>query len=196
MLPSPTIIMALVIAWALSIGVVGFKAYEMGETNRGNADKAATLVATQKADSDRVVLEDKLAAQQTAARMNSVAMGRALEVEQAKNHTVTITIVKWVPTYVTALADSRCIVPAGFVQLFDASFSNTIPDPIAAPAGGNVGDIVDRPSGVPLSTVSSAIAENAGIAHEWETKARGLRKRVELLETTYEQLRSTVHVCQ
>lgn len=196
MLPSPTIILALIIAWAVSIAGVGWKAYEMGDTNRANADKAATLAGKELADKDRGALEAKLQQQQTDARAQSIAMNRQLEEERAKSHVVIQTIVKEVPTYVTALADSRCIVPDGFVQLFDASFRSSVPDLFAGVAGGDRSSLVDRPSGIPLSQVSSAVAENAGLCHEWESQARGLRKRVELVESFYNQLRSTAHVCQ
>lgn len=61
--------------------------------------------------------------------------------------------------YVTPLADSRCVVPAGFVMQFDAGAAGAngkgaVHDPAAADPGPQ---LVDAPSGIALSRVSDAV---------------------------------------
>lgn len=62
------------------------------------------------------------------------------------------------PTYVTSLADSRCIVPAGFILQWDAGAAkaNGAPEPDDPAATGPWPQLVDAPSGIPLSRVSEA----------------------------------------
>ena len=61
----------------------------------------------------------------------------------------TKTLVERIPTYVSRLADSRCVIPRGFVQHYGAAWglSNL---PAAA------GQLVDEPSGILLSDVERA----------------------------------------
>jgi hypothetical protein len=70
-------------------------------------------------------------------------------------HVVVQTKIKEVTKYVTAKADSQCVVPAGAVSLFNAPLSPEVPGlPTSEP-----GD-VDAPTGVALSTVISVAASN------------------------------------
>lgn len=72
------------------------------------------------------------------------------------------TITKEVTRYVPAKADAECVVPNGFVRLFDAAASQTDPDALPATAGEPDGS----PSGIALSQVgalSVAWAKNYAI---------------------------------
>lgn len=63
------------------------------------------------------------------------------------------TIIKEVPVYVSAKADAACTVNAGFVRVHDAA-ANALP----APEPSGAAD--EAPSGVALSAVAVATAEN------------------------------------
>lgn len=84
--------------------------------------------------------------------------------------TITKTLIQEVPRYVTPLADSRCVVPRGFVLHHDAAWAGRMPEP--APAAGG---LVDEPSGVPLSRVESVATENAGACHDLRAEAAAWR---------------------
>jgi hypothetical protein len=91
-----------------------------------------------------------------------------LATERGRIKTETQTLIREVNNYVTPLADTRCVVPAGFVQHHDAAWG--LSDlPAAAP------QLVDKPSGIPLSRVESVVSENAGICQEWRSEAIGWR---------------------
>lgn len=103
--------------------------------------------------------EKRAAKQEADAREASTQLAEAQREAVARVRTVTHTLVKEVPTYVTSNADRACIVPVGFVQHHDAAARlSALP---AAPGG-----LVDAPSGVPLSRVESVVAGNYAAAHE------------------------------
>lgn len=79
----------------------------------------------------------------------------------AERRVVFQTILKEVPFYVTPLADSRCVIPRGFVFLHDAAAAGGAP---AVPGGS--GGLVDSDSGVALSAVGATVAENYGSCHD------------------------------
>ena len=62
------------------------------------------------------------------------------------------TIIKEVPTYVTAQSDAACTLDHGFVRLHDAAAQGVIPDP-AGPADA-------APAGIALSTAAATVASN------------------------------------
>jgi hypothetical protein len=68
------------------------------------------------------------------------------------------TIIKEVPVYVPAEADTACRINRGFVRLHDATASGAIPD-----AAGNVDA---GPAGIALSTVAGTVADNYGRCRE------------------------------
>lgn len=76
----------------------------------------------------------------------------------------TKTLVERIPTYVSRLSDSRCVIPRGFVQHYGAAW-----DLSALPAAA--GRLVDEPAGVLLSDVERANTCNAGAALEWRAEA-------------------------
>ena len=76
---------------------------------------------------------------------------------QAAIQVVTRTLIKEVPTYVTQKSVDACVVPLGFIRLFNAGVSGvTLPD---APSGAN-----DAPSGVGLDTVARVTVSNDAAA--------------------------------
>lgn len=91
----------------------------------------------------------------------SDTIGARHEVAAANIRTVTRTLIREVPVYVTAEADARCVVPVGFVRLHDAAASGrpaSLPDP--------AGQSHDAPSGLDLSAVGGVVAENYGTCRE------------------------------
>lgn len=92
----------------------------------------------------------------------------ASEAEKRALQESTKTLVEKVPVYVTKLADSRCIVPAGFVQHYAAAWG--------MPAVPGIADRpVDADSGIPLSRVESVTTENAGICREARAESAAWR---------------------
>lgn len=92
----------------------------------------------------------------------------AADAEKRALQESTKTLVEKVPVYVSKLADSRCIVPVGFVQHYGAAWGvSAIPDA----AGRNL----DADSGVPLSRVESVTTENAGICREARAESAAWR---------------------
>lgn len=76
-----------------------------------------------------------------------------------------VTQIKEVPVYVTVEADAQCVVPTGFVSLWNDGARGEASLP-AAPGGP-----VDTPSGVQLSAVLAADLGNDGVAYGWRAEA-------------------------
>lgn len=91
--------------------------------------------------------------------------------EQAKVRTVTKTILKEVPVYVTRKADTECSIPAGFVSVFNASANGEVPQTSS-------GADESAASGVVLSEVAQAIVENHGTYHEVASQMKALQEWV------------------
>ena len=87
-------------------------------------------------------------------------VGKTDAVAQAQIQTVTQTIIKEVPVYVTKKSNDRCTIPNGFVQLHDAAASGVSPIPDAT-SGAD-----DPASGVDLSKVASTVASNYGTCNQ------------------------------
>lgn len=68
------------------------------------------------------------------------------------------TLIKEIPRYVPAHADAACTVPVGFVRLHDAAAAGTVLN--AGPGDSDAG-----PSGLALSTITGAIADNYTTCH-------------------------------
>jgi len=112
-----------------------------------------------------------------AADAKAVAAAKALDAQSAaisqdqahqfgdateKVRTITKTLLKQVKVYVPASADARCVVPVGFVQLYNAAAAG-----VPAPAGGPD----QAPSGDDLSAVAASVVSNFGAAHDWRAEA-------------------------
>lgn len=129
-------------------------------------DKAAAIEAyVVKANAERIVA---IAEFKTASDAKNATLTAQLLAERGNIKIETKTIVKEVNRYVTPFADTRCVVPTGFVRHADAAWGLSAFS--AAPDG-----LVDKPSGIPLSRVESVTASNAGAAREWRAEALGWR---------------------
>lgn len=95
----------------------------------------------------------------------SSAAHAALDREKVRIETRTVTLIKEIPAYVTPAADARCVIPVGFVRLYDAAASGEASLPPAA--GGSL----DAPSGVDLSDVLETDVWNYGAAYQWRAEA-------------------------
>ena len=85
------------------------------------------------------------------------------------------TIIKEVPTHVTATADAACPVPVGFVRVHNAAAQNMPLDP----APGNP----DAPApGVALSTVASTVTDNYTTCHTTAAQLSALQDWVRGLQ--------------
>lgn len=103
----------------------------------------------------------------------------------AERREIFITLQKEVPVYVTSLADSRCIVPRGFVQHHDAAAAaGPAPDP--ASSGGSV----DADSGLALSAVAGTVAVNYAICHDAIAEVRRWREWYADFSAQWEKLRA------
>ena len=101
----------------------------------------------------------------------NAALVSELLLERGRVKTETRYLKQKVTDYVTPLADSRCIVPRGFVLHFDAAWSGR-----GAALPGSAGGLVDEPSGIPLSRVEDVVTDNAGACHELLVEVRSWRR--------------------
>ncbi len=74
---------------------------------------------------------------------------------QVKIQTVTQTLIKEVPKYVTAKANRACIITRGFVRVFNAGARGVQPVPLAA-------GIADEPAPVSLADVAGTAGAGGG----------------------------------
>ncbi|MEJ2816378.1 hypothetical protein [Caulobacter sp. CCG-8] len=98
----------------------------------------------------------------------SAKVGTKVEAAKVEVRTVTQTLIREVPHYVTVTADAQCVVPAGFVRLHDAAATGLLSDP-----AGAASQPADAPSGLALSTVSATVAENYGGCREDREALKG-----------------------
>jgi hypothetical protein len=132
---------AIVAAACLAIGAAGMRHYDNLVQAAAQAHAITQTLKTQ------WVLDKK-------SYDAGLAAGKAKVVIQ----TVTKTLIREVPTYVTAQNDAECPVPVGFVRLYNAAIAQSN----LAPASGTDG----APSGVALSAVISTDLENIGTYNE------------------------------
>ncbi len=93
----------------------------------------------------------------------------ALSTERVRVQTVTKTLIKEVPTYVTAAADTHCVVPVGFVWQHDkaAAGETSLPQP----PGGDV----NADSHLRLSAVLNTVTLNYGAYYALRAEAQAWR---------------------
>lgn len=113
----------------------------------------------------RAALNTVRVGQRNAAVAQAVAVKQ--QAAQDRVRTVTHTIVREVPRYVTIQADAGCVVPDGFRLLHDAAAAGV--PPAAEPAGRSA----DAPSGLALSAVAETVTTNYGICHETAERLKG-----------------------
>lgn len=93
-----------------------------------------------------------------------LAAGKARVVIQ----TQTKTLIQKVPVYVTAQNDAECVVPVGFVRLYNAAVTESDLAPSVRADGA--------PSGVAISTVAATDIANIGTYNEVADQLRRLQK--------------------
>ena len=109
----------------------------------------------------------------------------AYAAKKAEREIVYRTLKEEVPVYVTPLADSRCIVPVGFVLHHDAAAAAR---PAALPEGP--GNLVDGDSGLALSAVERTVSENYAACHEAIDEVTEWRRWYPEARESYERLRA------
>lgn len=154
---NPWIMLGALVA-LVGVGVGGFQfgvKYESGASAQKER-MALTYIADLK-DKQRAEV-DKIRSDKDA---EIVELEKQLLLARENIRIVTRTITKEVPVYVTQEADARCVVPVGFVSLWNRSTADPADsgNPAAAPEAGVV---LDAPSGVALSAVAEAAVENHG----------------------------------
>jgi hypothetical protein len=191
----PRVLMAVALAFLVSNAVTGFTAHHYGAKNQKNADIAAQMKAKSDAAEEKRQLEERIVKLNDATGAEIKGLQAQLQTALNTIRVKTVTLIREVPTYVSPLADSRCVVPVGFVRLHDDAVGGAVPNPAPAAAGA-VGGLVDEPSGVALSAIGSVVAENYGYAHELEQQVNGWRAHWASVEKWYDQLRREAHVCK
>ena len=138
-------------------------AYLKGRHDGSAHEKAAEIVRLQKAQAK--VVKREVVAQ----RITDKAHAK-LDAEQTRIEVRTRTIIQRVPEYVTQAASDRCVVPVGFVSLFNAAASGSSTSLPESPGRFN-----DSASGVQLPEVASVTALNFGVAYGWRAEAMAWR---------------------
>ena len=141
----------LILALALAGG--GFLAGWRVHDWRDGAAQTKAVIQTVHTVQKQAVMAQLVAVRQQAAR--------------DRVRTVTRTITRDVPAYVTLPADDRCTVPDGLRLLHDAAAAGV--PPAAEPAGKSA----DAPSGLALSAVAETVTANYGICHETAERLKG-----------------------
>lgn len=138
--------------------------YARGRADQAAADRAVAAAAAraQAASSARFAAEDRAA--------------------KVRIRTVYRTLVKEVPTYVTAEANRRAVIPLGFVRLHDAAAAGlSAGGPGARDADAAAGIAqpapaeVDADSGVKLSDVAATVSGNYGVCYAWRQQLLDLQ---------------------
>jgi hypothetical protein len=104
--------------------------------------------------------------------------------KKAEREIVYRTLIEEVPRYVTPLADSRCIVPHGFVLHHDAAAAGRA---AALPEGP--GELVDADSGIALSAVERTVSENYEACHDAIAEVTEWRRWYPEASESYNRLR-------
>jgi len=137
---------------------------------KAQADTAADRIAA--AAAQRVAIASALTLERAQADTTSVVEREAVA-EQVRIRTVTETIIKEVPIYVTAEADARFALPVGLVRLHDAAATGRPLSESAGEPDGAAGNA--EASDVPASTLAAMIAENYGVCLADQARFSGLQ---------------------
>ena len=152
-------------AAALSLAVGfggGWKARDL-IADAADAERAKAELRAAKVTAKRVAVADRITAD----------VGRKAEDRQVEIRTVTQTLIREVPIYVTAETDRRYLVPVGLVRLHDAAalgLPSALPDP--------TGRADDAPSAVAASTFGSTVADNYGTCRADQARLGDLQEWV------------------
>ena len=125
-------------------------------------DWQAIEAESKRQDEIKVVYRDRI---QTVTKL-----GERVEVQVDKVRIQTRTLIKEVPIYVTKEAESRCIVPNGFVSLYNSSARGANPP---APS-----EFDEEASRIGLASVLSTSVQNNGTCREWKEQVIGLQEYI------------------
>ncbi len=135
---------------AIATAAVGFYGgYKLRDLQAAKADLGRAH--------EQIVYRDRIIYKEREADAATQRIGEAAARAQVQIRTVTETLVKEVPVYVTVEADRQCTVPLGFVRVLDAAAAGRgtpVPDPAGQPN--------DAPSGLELSAVAASVTGNYG----------------------------------
>lgn len=145
------------LAFILAVPFIDHAGYQRGKNDE---------IAAQAGRNARAAAEAQAKTKQ--ATEASDAVGTKVEAAKVEVRTVTQTLIREVPRYVTVASDAQCIVTVGFVRLHDAAATGLLSDPADA-----AGQSADAPSGVALSAVGSTVAENYGGCREDREALKG-----------------------
>lgn len=127
------------------------------------------LHETRRADGAETARKAAVAALEAAQKVSKTvaaqtAVSNAAEQKQiVVQHDIQVqtrTVIQKVPVYVSPEADTRCILPVGFVRLYNAAALGSDPDAVPDPSGRADA----AASGIACSTVAEDIADNFGTA--------------------------------
>lgn len=150
---------------ALAVVAALFALYQVGVSHgvsRQKADEAKRVTAATK-----VVRKVEKQAEDITAKTDTKTAERVVEIR-----TVTKTLTKEIPVYVTAEADRAAVLPLGLIRLHNQAALGVSQVP------ADPGFVSDAPSGVAASTFGGVIVANYGAAYEWREAALACRSWV------------------
>ena len=156
---------------ALVLATAGLFSCQQARVNRATAALDTANLALAAAKADNTALAGSLQLAQSTTSVVTEYVDRVQVVRERG-----ATIVKEVPVYVTATADSACAVPVGFVQLHDAAASGS-------PPPGPAGDPDAPAAGLALSAVAETIADNYASCHATAAQVVALQQLAQQLHT-------------
>ena len=145
--------------------LIAFLVYRGGVSAGVDQERAAE--ARRIAAATKVVKKVEKQAAEITAKTDEKTAARLVEIR-----TITRTLTKEVPVYVTAEADRTVVLPAGLIRMHDKAalgLSEVPADP---------GFVPDAPSGVSPSDLARAFVSNYGTAYEWREAALACRSWV------------------
>ncbi len=164
------------LAVALAVLAAVWAIWAAGDHHGRASEKAAQARAERAAEAKIVKTDRAIAAIVAPIRQQADA-------ERVRIVTRTQFLKQEVPRYVTLEADRRCIVPAGFVRLYDAAASGEGP-PVPGAAGGPD----DADSGLAVSDVARTDVDNLGAARQAIAEVTAWREWYPKVRAEYEKL--------
>lgn len=126
----------------------------------------------------QVILETKVDASSLAATLPIITH---LEAAQVKYQATTNTIIKEIPRYVTKEDDSHCVVPNGFVSLWNSANQMSVP--------ASASTVPSGASEVVLSDIETQHTVEAGICHANETTLQSVADWLRAQQQVYDKTR-------
>ena len=183
---NPRVLVALVIA-ATGAALVGY-AWWWHTSEVRQAVRAERTALTARVEAERARRYEEVSHWLVEMTRRDLAARARYDKLAAERREIFITLKREVPIYVTPLADSRCIVPHGFVRFHDSAAAAR---PAADP--GTPGGPLDADSGIALSTVAATVAENYAACHDAIAEVRRWREWYADLRAKWDELLATLN---